>query len=76
VGDDPQGSSLAGVKLFGEQRKARQTYAAPRALVWPRHDLVGQTNPKARQHKATDFFDNSFVKQLHDDGFVTQLYGG
>ncbi|HVA26226.1 MAG TPA: ABC transporter substrate-binding protein [Chloroflexota bacterium] len=39
-------------------------------------DLVGQTNPKARQHKATDFFDNSFVKQLHDDGFVKQLYGG
>lgn len=38
-------------------------------------DLVGETNPKAKQHKPADFIDNSFVKKLTDEGFVKQLYG-
>ncbi|HLG72908.1 MAG TPA: ABC transporter substrate-binding protein [Chloroflexota bacterium] len=38
-------------------------------------DLVGETNPAAKQKKPADFIDNSFVKKLSDEGFVTKLYG-
>jgi NitT/TauT family transport system substrate-binding protein len=38
-------------------------------------DLVAENNPAAKQKKPADFIDNSFVKKLSDEGFVTKLYG-
>jgi len=36
---------------------------------------IGRTNPKAKQAKPQQFFDNSLVQELVDEGFFTKLWG-
>ena len=38
-------------------------------------DEIAKTNPKAKQAKAEQFFDNSLVQELIDEGFFTKLWG-
>ena len=38
-------------------------------------DEIGRTNPKAKQAKPEQFFDNSLVQELVDDGFFAKLWG-
>jgi ABC-type nitrate/sulfonate/bicarbonate transport system substrate-binding protein len=38
-------------------------------------DQIGKTNPKAKQAKPEQFFDNSLVHELIDEGFFTTLWG-
>jgi NitT/TauT family transport system substrate-binding protein len=38
-------------------------------------DQIARTNPKAKQAKPEQFFDNSLVQELVDEGFFTKLWG-
>jgi ABC-type nitrate/sulfonate/bicarbonate transport system substrate-binding protein len=38
-------------------------------------DQIAKTNPKAKQAKPEQFFDNSLVQELIDEGFFTKLWG-
>jgi len=38
-------------------------------------DQIAKKNPKARQAKPEQFFDNSIVQELVDEGFFTKLWG-
>jgi ABC-type nitrate/sulfonate/bicarbonate transport system substrate-binding protein len=38
-------------------------------------DQIARTNPKAKQAKPEQFFDNSLVQELADEGFFTKLWG-
>jgi NitT/TauT family transport system substrate-binding protein len=38
-------------------------------------DEIGRTNPKAKQSKPQQFFDNSLVRELIDEGFFAKLWG-
>lgn len=38
-------------------------------------DQIAKTNPKAKQAKPEQFFDNSVVQELIDEGFFTKLWG-
>lgn len=38
-------------------------------------DEIGQKNPKAKQAKAEQFFDNSLVQELINEGFFVSLWG-
>jgi ABC-type nitrate/sulfonate/bicarbonate transport system substrate-binding protein len=38
-------------------------------------DLAAQSNPAAKDRKAAEFIDNSFVKRVTDEGLIKQLYG-
>lgn len=38
-------------------------------------DEVARTNPKAKQAKPQQFFDNSLVQEVVDEGFFTKLWG-
>ena len=38
-------------------------------------DQIARTNPKAKQAKPQQFFDNSLVQELVDEGFFTKLWG-
>jgi ABC-type nitrate/sulfonate/bicarbonate transport system substrate-binding protein len=38
-------------------------------------DEIARTNPKAKQAKAEQFFDNSVVQELVDEGFFAKLWG-
>ena len=38
-------------------------------------DQIARTNPKAKQAKPDQFFDNSLVQELVDEGFFTKLWG-
>ena len=38
-------------------------------------DQIAKTNPKAKQAKPEQFFDNSLVQELVDEGFFTKLWG-
>ena len=38
-------------------------------------DQIARTNPKAKQAKPEQFFDNSLVQELIDEGFFTKLWG-
>jgi len=38
-------------------------------------DEIGRGNPKAKQAKAQQFFDNSLIQELLDEGFFTKLWG-
>jgi NitT/TauT family transport system substrate-binding protein len=38
-------------------------------------DQIAKTNPKAKQAKPEQFFDNSLVQELSDEGFFTKLWG-
>ena len=38
-------------------------------------DEIARTNPKAKQAKPEQFFDNSLVQELVDEGFFTKLWG-
>jgi ABC-type nitrate/sulfonate/bicarbonate transport system substrate-binding protein len=38
-------------------------------------DQIAKTNPKAKQAKPEQFFDNSLVQELIDEGFFSQLWG-
>jgi ABC-type nitrate/sulfonate/bicarbonate transport system substrate-binding protein len=38
-------------------------------------DQIAKTNPKAKQAKPEQFFDNSLVQELIDEGFFTTLWG-
>jgi ABC-type nitrate/sulfonate/bicarbonate transport system substrate-binding protein len=38
-------------------------------------DQIAKTNPKAKQAKPEQFFDNSLVHELIDEGFFTTLWG-
>ena len=44
-------------------------------LVKTTLDQIAKTNPKAKQAKAEQFFDNSLVQELIDEGFFTKLWG-
>jgi hypothetical protein len=36
---------------------------------------IGRSNPKAKQAKPQQFFDNSLVQELVDEGFFARLWG-
>jgi NitT/TauT family transport system substrate-binding protein len=38
-------------------------------------DQIAKTNPKAKQAKPEQFYDNSLVQELLDEGFFTKLWG-
>jgi NitT/TauT family transport system substrate-binding protein len=38
-------------------------------------DEIGRTNPKAKQAKPEQFYDNSVVQELVDEGFFAKLWG-
>lgn len=38
-------------------------------------DEIGRTNPKAKQARPEQFFDNSIVQELVDEGFFAKLWG-
>jgi hypothetical protein len=38
-------------------------------------DEIGKKNPKARNAKPEQFFDNSLVQELINEGFFTKLWG-
>jgi NitT/TauT family transport system substrate-binding protein len=38
-------------------------------------DQIARTNPKAKQAKPEQFYDNSLVQELLDEGFFTKLWG-
>ncbi|HVO93563.1 MAG TPA: ABC transporter substrate-binding protein [Terriglobales bacterium] len=38
-------------------------------------DEIGRTNPKAKQAKPEQFYDNSVIQELVDDGFFAKLWG-
>jgi ABC-type nitrate/sulfonate/bicarbonate transport system substrate-binding protein len=38
-------------------------------------DQIAKTNPKAKQAKPEQFFDNSLVQELVDEGFFSKLWG-
>ena len=38
-------------------------------------DEIGRTNPKAKQAKPEQFYDNSIVQELVDEGFFAKLWG-
>ena len=38
-------------------------------------DQIARTNPKAKQAKPEQFFDNSLVLELIDEGFFAKLWG-
>ena len=38
-------------------------------------DQIGRNNPKAKQAKPEQFFDNSLVQELIDEGFFAKLWG-
>jgi len=38
-------------------------------------DEIARTNPKAKQAKPEQFYDNSIVQELIDEGFFTKLWG-
>ena len=38
-------------------------------------DEIARTNPKAKQAKPEQFFDNSLVQELFDEGFFAKLWG-
>jgi ABC-type nitrate/sulfonate/bicarbonate transport system substrate-binding protein len=38
-------------------------------------DEIARTNPKAKQATPEQFFDNSLVQELVDEGFFTKLWG-
>ena len=38
-------------------------------------DQIARSNPKAKQAKPEQFFDNSLVQELVDEGFFTKLWG-
>jgi hypothetical protein len=38
-------------------------------------EQIALKNPKAKQAKAEDFFDNSLVQELVNEGFFTTLWG-
>jgi hypothetical protein len=38
-------------------------------------DQIARNNPKAKQAKPEQFFDNSLVQELVNDGFFTKLWG-
>jgi len=38
-------------------------------------DEIARTNPKAKQAKPEQFFDNSVVQELVDEGFFAKLWG-
>jgi NitT/TauT family transport system substrate-binding protein len=38
-------------------------------------DQIGRSNPKAKQAKPEQFFDNSLVQELIDEGFFAKLWG-
>jgi NitT/TauT family transport system substrate-binding protein len=38
-------------------------------------DEIGRTNPKAKQARPEQFFDNSIVQELVDEGFFARLWG-
>jgi ABC-type nitrate/sulfonate/bicarbonate transport system substrate-binding protein len=38
-------------------------------------DQIAKTNPKAKLAKPEQFFDNSLVQELSDEGFFTKLWG-
>jgi ABC-type nitrate/sulfonate/bicarbonate transport system substrate-binding protein len=38
-------------------------------------DEIARTNPKAKQAKPQQFFDNSLVQELVDEGFFTKVWG-
>ena len=38
-------------------------------------DEIGRTNPKAKQAKPGQFYDNSLVQELVDEGFFVKLWG-
>jgi hypothetical protein len=38
-------------------------------------DQIARNNPKAKQAKPEQFFDNSLVEELVNDGFFTKLWG-
>jgi ABC-type nitrate/sulfonate/bicarbonate transport system substrate-binding protein len=38
-------------------------------------DQIAKTNPKAKQARPEQFFDNSLVQELIDEGFFTKLWG-
>jgi hypothetical protein len=38
-------------------------------------DVIGQKNPKAKQAKPEQFFDNSLVQELVNEKFFTTLWG-
>jgi hypothetical protein len=37
--------------------------------------LAVSDNPKAASADPKDFFDNHFIKELEDTGFIKELYG-
>ena len=38
-------------------------------------DEIGKKNPKAKQAKVEQFYDNSLVQELINEGFFTSLWG-
>lgn len=38
-------------------------------------DEIARTNPKAKQAKPEQFYDNSIVQELVDEGFFAKLWG-
>ncbi len=38
-------------------------------------DEIGKKNPKAKQAKPEQFFDNNLVQELIDEGFFVSLWG-
>jgi len=38
-------------------------------------DEIAKKNPKAKQAKPEQFFDNSLVQELIDEGFFVSLWG-
>jgi ABC-type nitrate/sulfonate/bicarbonate transport system substrate-binding protein len=38
-------------------------------------DEIGRTNPKAKQAKPEQFYDNSIIQELVDEGFFAKLWG-
>jgi hypothetical protein len=38
-------------------------------------DQIAKSNPKAKQAKPEQFFDNSLVQELIDEGFFARLWG-
>jgi hypothetical protein len=38
-------------------------------------DQIAKTNPKAKQARPEQFFDNGLVQELVDEGFFTKLWG-
>jgi hypothetical protein len=38
-------------------------------------DQIARNNPKAKQVKPDQFFDNSLVQEVADEGFFTKLWG-